>query len=78
MQHPDVIDAAVIGMADDRLGEVPQAFIIARTPDIETEALITWIKERISNFKVPRKITVLEDLPRNASGKVQKFLLEEM
>ena len=78
MQHPDVIDAAVIGMADDRLGEVPQAFIIARTPDIETEALMTWIKERISNFKVPRKITVLEDLPRNASGKVQKYLLEEM
>jgi acyl-CoA synthetase (AMP-forming)/AMP-acid ligase II len=78
MQHPDVIDAAVIGMADDRLGEVPQAFILSRTLEIDTDALITWVKERISNFKVPRKITVLEDLPRNASGKVQKFLLEKM
>ena len=47
MQHPDVIDAAVIGMSDDRLGEVPQAFIIARTPAIETEPHITGIKERI-------------------------------
>ena len=78
MQHPDVIEAAVIGMADERLGEVPQAFILARTPEIDTEALIGWTKERISNFKVPRKITVLEELPRNASGKIQKFLLEKM
>lgn len=78
MQHPEVVDAAVIGMADDRLGEVPQAFILSRTPEIDTDALITWVKERISNFKVPRKITVLEDLPRNASGKVQKFLLKKM
>lgn len=78
MQHPDVLDAAVVGMPDDRLGEVPQAFVTTHSPDIDTDAVMNWIRERISNFKVPRKITVMEDLPRNASGKIQKFLLKKM
>ena len=76
LDHPDIAEAAVIGAADDRLGEVGHLFAV-RTPAsaLTEEALITWARERMANYKVPRRVTWREQLPRNASGKVRKFLL---
>lgn len=76
-RHPDVALAAVIGMPDERLGEVGKAFVIpaaGRTPT--PEALLAWARENMANYKAPRSIEVVSALPMNASGKVRKFELK--
>jgi acyl-CoA synthetase (AMP-forming)/AMP-acid ligase II len=68
-----IVDVAVIGTPDERLGEVGKAYVIRRDasgPD--AEAIIAFAKERLANFKVPREIVFVDDLPRNLSGKVLK------
>ena len=75
--HPDIVDAAVKAMPDERLGEVPRAFVITGKTDMEAQEVIDWCKEKLANFKVPRMVDFVADLPRNASGKVQKFLLPD-
>ena len=74
--HPQIEDVAVMGVPDERLGEVGHAFIVA-SADLQANAIIDWARTRMANFKVPRKLSVVDELPRNASGKVQKFLLQE-
>ena len=76
LEHPAVVEAAVIGVAHPRLGEVGMAFVVG--DGIEEDALIAWARERMANFKVPRRVRVLDVLPRNASGKVTKFALREL
>ncbi|BBY05924.1 3-((3aS,4S,7aS)-7a-methyl-1,5-dioxo-octahydro-1H-inden-4-yl)propanoate--CoA ligase FadD3 [Mycobacterium noviomagense] len=74
-----VLDAAVIGMPDERLGEVGRAFVVKR-PDsrLDEAAVITYAREQLANFKTPRSVRFVEELPRNAGGKVVKPLLREM
>lgn len=74
--HPKISDVAVLGAPDERLGEVGHAFVVASAGAIENE-IIEWSKTRMANFKAPRRVSFVPDLPRNASGKVQKFLLRE-
>lgn len=75
-EHPDIGQAAVIGIPDARLGEVCMAVVVLVRP-LEEAALIAWCRERMANFKVPRRVAFVSELPRNASGKVLKFLLRE-
>ena len=78
LNHPAVADVAVIGEADERMGEVGHAFIVRNAgADVDKDALTTWSRDNMANYKVPRNITFVAALPRNASGKVQKFLLTE-
>jgi len=73
---PGVADVAVIGIPDERYGEVPRAYIIAtKGGTIETAELITWCTKRSARFKVPRSIIVIDELPRTASGKVDRAAL---
>ena len=77
-EHPGVGQVAVIGVPDERMGEVGMAFVVPQpgaepTPD----ELVAWARERMANYKVPRTVELLEELPMNASGKVQKFLLRD-
>ncbi len=76
LAHPEVLEAAVIGVADERWGEVGRAFVVARTatkPD--AESLRAYCRERIAAYKVPKVIQVVAELPRTAAGKVQKHIL---
>ena len=69
--HPSIAQAAVIGIDDERLGEVGAAFVVLRAPATPAE-LLAWSKEQMANYKVPRVVWVESELPRNASGKVLK------
>lgn len=77
-EHPDVGMVAVIGVPDERMGEVGRAFVVPR-PDAKPspEALADWSRENMANYKVPRSFEMVESLPLNASGKVLKTELRK-
>ena len=69
---------AVIGVPDERLGEVGLAFVVPAPGTRPTpEGVISWCRDNMANYKVPRRVEVVESLPTNASGKVMKFALRE-
>jgi len=75
LEHPDVAQAAVIGVPDTRLGEVGMAFVVPASPALTADDLIAWCRDRMANYKVPRAVEFVDALPLNASGKVQKTAL---
>ncbi len=75
-QHPDIAQAAVVGMPDDRMGEVCVAFVIPRTgATLAADDVVAWSRENMANYKVPRMVEVVGELPMNASNKVLKYEL---
>jgi fatty-acyl-CoA synthase len=78
MHHPAVQEVAVVGMPDEKWGETPHAFVV-RTLDAEvTEAeLIAFARERMAHFKAPRRVHFVAELPKTATGKIQKYVLRE-
>jgi acyl-CoA synthetase (AMP-forming)/AMP-acid ligase II len=74
LNHPAVAQAAVIGVPDERLGQVGKAFVVPKAA-LEADELVDWCRERMAGFKVPRSVEFLDALPLNATGKVMKDLL---
>lgn len=76
---PGIYQSAIVGVPDQRLGEVGHAFIVrAAGSTITADEVIAWSKINLANYKVPRGVTFLEALPMNSSGKVIKFSLKDM
>jgi HIP---CoA ligase len=76
--HPGVAQVAVVGVPDERLGEVGVAFVVARPGTaVDPDEVVAWSKPRLANFKVPRRVIVVDSLPLNPSGKVMKFVLRD-
>jgi HIP---CoA ligase len=74
-----VLDCAVVGVPDERLGEVGRAFLVAQPGSgLDEQAVIAYTREYLANFKTPRSVRFVDTLPRNAGGKVVKPLLREM
>ena len=79
-EHPSVLESAVVGMAHERWGEVPRAFVTLR-PNAEpltSEELATWVATKLAKFKVPKRIDIVDDLPKGGSGKILKTELRRL
>lgn len=77
LSHEAVVDVAVVGIPDDRWGEVCKAFVVCKGSQPAEQELIDHVRERIARFKAPKAIEFLTELPRTSTGKVQKFALRE-
>ncbi|HLN18223.1 MAG TPA: FadD3 family acyl-CoA ligase [Acidimicrobiales bacterium] len=79
LEHPSVAQVAVIGVPDERLGEVGLAFVVPR-PGLELDPvdLLAWCAEHMANYKVPRSVRLIDALPLTPSGKVTKFALRDL
>ncbi|HEX3131230.1 MAG TPA: acyl-CoA synthetase [Thermoanaerobaculia bacterium] len=75
--YPGVREAAVVGRPDSDLGQIPVAFLVVESPEspLNEAALLAFCRDQMAAFKVPREVRIVESLPRNALGKVQKHLL---
>ena len=74
LRHPRISQAAVIGVPDARLGEVGMAFVVldAAGPPLTADEVIAWSRDEMANFKVPRFVEFVDELPINATGKIMK------
>jgi malonyl-CoA/methylmalonyl-CoA synthetase len=73
-EQPEVAEAAVVGLPDSIRGEVPVAYLVAKE-GFDSGVLEARCREKLASFKVPRRFVPVEELPRNAMGKIQKHLL---
>jgi fatty-acyl-CoA synthase len=78
LRHPAVQEVAIVGLPDEKWGETPHAFVVLRDDASATEAeLIEFVRERLAHFKAPRAVTIVSELPKTATGKIQKFVLRK-
>jgi HIP---CoA ligase len=78
LRHTDIQQAAVIGIPDDRLGEVGMAFVVTKVGAVISAAeIVEWCRDQMANYKVPRRLELVDELPLNATGKVMKDALRD-
>ena len=78
LRHPAVQEAAIVGLPHEKWGEAPYAFVVLREGADATEAeLIGFTRDRLAHFKAPHGVTFVTELPKTATGKIQKFVLRD-
>jgi acyl-CoA synthetase (AMP-forming)/AMP-acid ligase II len=78
-EHPDIAEAAVVGLPDERKGEVPAAVVrVRRGATVTGEDLVAWAAQHLADYKAPQRIVIVDELPRTGTAKVQKQRLLEL
>jgi fatty-acyl-CoA synthase len=78
LQHPAVLEAAVVGVGDEKWGETPHAFVVLRSgSEADGEELREFARAHLAHFKVPSAYTFIQELPKTATGKIQKYVLRK-
>jgi fatty-acyl-CoA synthase len=78
LRHPAVQEAAIVGLPHERWGEAPHAFVVLRDGSDASDAeLIAFVRDRLAHFKAPHGVTFVTELPKTATGKIQKFVLRQ-
>ena len=78
LHHPAVQEAAIVGLPHEKWGEAPYAYVVLKPGASATEAeLITFTRDRLAHFKAPHAVTFVPELPKTATGKIQKFVLRK-
>ncbi|WP_293267282.1 AMP-binding protein [Neptunomonas sp.] len=75
--HPDVLECAAIGVKDERSGEVPKLFVVKSNADLTEKNVLKWCKENLTNYKVPKSVVFVDDLPKSNVGKVLRRMLKD-
>jgi fatty-acyl-CoA synthase len=76
LRHPAVLEVAVVGLPDEQWGEVPHAFVVLKPgKSADEQELRAFARERLAGFKVPKGVTIIPELPKTATGKIQKYVL---
>lgn len=77
--HPAVMESAIVGMPDEKWGELVRAFVVKRPDtDVTAEQLIEFLRPKIASFKLPKRVDFIDALPRNPSGKILKTALRKL
>ncbi len=78
LRHPAVLEVAIVGLPDEKWGEAPHAFVVLRDGASAAEAdIIAFAREQLAHFKAPRGVTFVTELPKTATGKIQKYVLRK-
>jgi fatty-acyl-CoA synthase len=78
LRHPSVLEVAVVGVADERWGETPHAFVVLRSGQpANGEELREFARTHLAHFKVPSAYVFIQELPKTATGKIQKYVLRK-
>ena len=78
MSHPAVQEAAVVGMPHEKWGDAPHAFsVLKQGVKTSEDELKLHVRDRLAHFKTPQWVSFVDDLPKTATGKVQKFVLRD-
>src|SRR5690606_6657075 len=78
VSHPAVLEAAVVGVPDERWGERPKAFVVLREGKVATpEDIVAHVRDRLAHYKAPDAVEVIDELPKTSTGKIQKYVLRE-
>ncbi len=78
LNHPNILDAAVVGVPDEKWGEVGKAYIVLKPGEsMSEEEVFRFLQGKVGKYKIPKYLQFVEELPKTASGKIQKFLLKE-
>ena len=79
VSHPAIAHVAVVGVPDERMGEVGHAFVVLRPGEtVGADEVVAWCRDQMANYKVPRAVHMVDALPLNASGKVLKYELRRL
>ena len=78
LRHPAVQEAAIVGLPHDKWGEAPHAYVVLKAGASATEPeLIAYTRDRLAHFKAPHSVTFVQELPKTATGKIQKYVLRK-
>ena len=76
--HPKIFDAGIVGVPDEKWGEVGKAFIVLKPGEaMDNGEVFEFLKGKVAKYKIPKYVELIEELPKTASGKIQKFVLKE-